>query len=74
MVKYLQVWLSSSFYGGTRSCVVGAADYHNLPVTRSDLHDLLSKPSLNGIPLLVPGNKIDNPGALSEQDLTEQIM
>lgn len=55
------------------SYVVDAADYENLPVSRSELHDLLSKPSLNGIPLLVLGNKIDKPGALSKEDLTEQM-
>ena len=55
------------------SYVVDAADKDNLPVSRSELHDLLSKPSLNGIPLLVLGNKIDRPEALSEQDLTEQM-
>lgn len=73
VVKYLQVHLSSIFCGGTCSYVVDAADLDNLPVSRSELHDLLSKPSLNEIPLLVLGNKIDKPGALSEQDLTEQM-
>ncbi|GMN37913.1 hypothetical protein TIFTF001_007202 [Ficus carica] len=53
--------------------VVDAADYDNLPVSKSELHDLLSKTSLNGIPLLVLGNKIDKPGALSKEDLTEQM-
>lgn len=55
------------------SYVVDAADYDNLPVSKSELHDLLSKTSLNGIPLLVLGNKIDKPGALSKEDLTEQM-
>ena len=50
-----------------------AADYENLSVSRSELHDLLSKPSLNGIPLLVLGNKIDKQGALSKSDLTERM-
>lgn len=50
-----------------------AADYDNVPVSRSELHDLLSKPSLNGIPLLVLGNKIDKQGALSKEGLTEQL-
>uniref|UniRef100_A0A7N2RDD3 Uncharacterized protein n=1 Tax=Quercus lobata TaxID=97700 RepID=A0A7N2RDD3_QUELO len=53
--------------------VVDAADYDNVPVSRSELHDLLSKPSLNGIPLLVLGNKIDKQGALSKEGLTEQL-
>uniref|UniRef100_A0A0R0EN78 ADP-ribosylation factor-like protein 8A n=2 Tax=Glycine max TaxID=3847 RepID=A0A0R0EN78_SOYBN len=39
----------------------------------NELHDLLSKPSLSGIPMLILGNKIDKPGALSKQDLTEQM-
>ncbi|WZY79798.1 hypothetical protein YC2023_026182 [Brassica napus] len=39
-----------------------------------ELHDLLSKTSLNGIPLLVLGNKIDKPGALSKDDLTEEML
>ncbi|KAF5187010.1 Adp-ribosylation factor [Thalictrum thalictroides] len=53
--------------------VVDAADYDNLPISRGELHDLLSKTSLSGIPLLVLGNKIDKPGALSEQALTNHM-
>ncbi|OVA09382.1 Small GTPase superfamily [Macleaya cordata] len=53
--------------------VVDAADHDNLSISRSELHDLLSKPSLNGIPLLVLGNKIDKPEALSKQALTDQM-
>ncbi|KAK6241194.1 hypothetical protein SCA6_006583 [Theobroma cacao] len=53
--------------------VVDAADYDNLPVSRRELHDLLSKSSLNSIPLLVLGNKIDKRGALSKENLTEQM-
>ena len=50
-----------------------AADFDNLSVSRSELHDLLSKPSLSGIPLLVLGNKIDKQGALSKEDFMEQM-
>jgi ADP-ribosylation factor-like protein 8 len=53
--------------------VVDAADYENVHVSKSELHDLLSKPSLHGIPLLVLGNKIDKPGALSKENMTEQM-
>ncbi|KAH1082461.1 hypothetical protein J1N35_022222 [Gossypium stocksii] len=53
--------------------VVDAADPDNLSISRSELHDLLSKPSLNGIPLLVLGNKIDKPESLSKQALTEEM-
>ncbi|MBA0586607.1 hypothetical protein Gorai_017342, partial [Gossypium raimondii] len=53
--------------------VVDAADNDNLSVSRRELHDLLSKPSLSGIPLLVLGNKIDKSEALSKENLTEQM-
>lgn len=54
--------------------VVDAADRDNISISRSELHDLLSKPSLNGIPLLVLGNKIDKqPEALSKQALIDQM-
>lgn len=56
-----------------RSYVVDAADPDNLSTSKSELHDLLSKPSLAGIPLLVLGNKIDKPGALSKQALTDEM-
>ncbi|KAK9920451.1 hypothetical protein M0R45_029006 [Rubus argutus] len=53
--------------------VVDAADHDNLSVSRAELHDLMNKPSLSGIPLLVVGNKIDEPGALSEQALIDAM-
>uniref|UniRef100_A0A2N9G0G3 ADP-ribosylation factor-like protein 8A n=1 Tax=Fagus sylvatica TaxID=28930 RepID=A0A2N9G0G3_FAGSY len=55
------------------SYVVDAADPDNVKISKSELHDLLSKPSLSGIPLLVLGNKIDKPGVLSKQALTDQM-
>ncbi|KAL9689803.1 hypothetical protein QQ045_010193 [Rhodiola kirilowii] len=53
--------------------VVDAADFDNLNISKSELHDLLSKPSLNGIPLLVLGNKVDKQGALSKESLVDQM-
>jgi ADP-ribosylation factor-like protein 8 len=53
--------------------VVDAADRDTISISKSELHDLLSKPSLNGIPLLVLGNKIDKPDALSKQALVDQM-
>ncbi len=50
--------------------VVDAADRDNILISKNELHDLLSKPSLDGIPLLVLGNKIDKPGAVSKNELT----
>eukprot|EP00249_Psilotum_nudum_P016180 c25700_g1_i1 orf=315-872(+) len=53
--------------------VDAAADQDNVLSSRRELHDLLSKPSLNGIPLLVLGNKIDKPESLSKQALIDQM-
>ncbi|XP_009118299.1 ADP-ribosylation factor-like protein 8b [Brassica rapa] len=53
--------------------VVDAADVDNLFISKKELHKLLSKTSLNGIPLLVLGNKMDEPGALSKDAFTEEM-
>lgn len=53
--------------------VVDAADRDSVPISRSELQDLLTKPSLTEIPLLVLGNKIDKSEALSKQALVEQL-
>ena len=53
--------------------VVDAADHDNLDSARLELAELLSKPSLQGIPLLVLGNKNDLPGALSTTDLIDRL-
>ncbi|WVZ73791.1 hypothetical protein U9M48_022064 [Paspalum notatum var. saurae] len=53
--------------------VVDAADRDSVPIAKSELHDLLTKQSLAGIPLLVLGNKIDKSEALSKQALVDQL-
>ncbi|KAK9091490.1 hypothetical protein Sjap_024667 [Stephania japonica] len=53
--------------------VVDAADRDGIPISRSELHDLLAKSTLSGIPLLVLGNKIDKSEALSKQALVDQL-
>ena len=53
--------------------VVDAADHDNLDSARLELAELLSKPSLQAIPLLVLGNKNDLPGALSTTDLIDRL-
>ena len=55
------------------SYVVDAADKDNIAISKNELHDLLNKPSLHGIPLLVLGNKIDKPEAISKQALIDQM-
>lgn len=53
--------------------VVDAADQDSLDQARSELLELLTKPSLGGIPLLVLGNKNDLPGALSTGELIDRL-
>lgn len=53
--------------------VVDAADKDAIPVAREELQALLSKPTLEAIPLLVLGNKSDLPNKLSVDELIEQL-
>lgn len=53
--------------------VADAADPGSLDAARAELHDLLSRPSLAGTPLLVLGNKNDLPGALAAADLADRL-
>lgn len=48
-----------------------AADKAALPVASEELHELMTKPTLDGIPLLVLGNKSDLPVKLSVDELIE---
>lgn len=53
--------------------VVDSGDIDGLEAAKTELHELLSKSSLAGIPLLVLGNKNDLPEALSVADLTQKL-
>ncbi len=53
--------------------VVDSSDHEALENARAELHELLSRPSLATIPLLVLGNKNDLPGALSTTDLIDRL-
>ena len=53
--------------------IVDAADPSLLPASSDELHELMSKPTLEGIPLLVLGNKSDLPGKLSVDELIEAM-
>ena len=44
-----------------------------MPVAAEELHALLDKPALKGIPLLVLGNKSDLPGKLSVDELIDAM-
>lgn len=53
--------------------VVDSGDVPALPVAREELHDLLDKSSLDGIPLLVLGNKSDLEEKASVDDIIEAL-
>ncbi|KAF0035318.1 hypothetical protein F2P81_013076, partial [Scophthalmus maximus] len=53
--------------------MVDAADREKIEASRNELHNLLDKPQLQGIPVLVLGNKRDLPNALDEKQLIEQM-
>lgn len=48
-------------------------DHSSLDSARTELHDLINKPGLQGIPLLVLGNKNDLPGALTVDQVIEKM-
>ncbi|KAA0195700.1 ADP-ribosylation factor [Fasciolopsis buskii] len=49
--------------------MVDSADQDKIEAARNELHSLLDKPQLVGIPVLVLGNKKDLPNALAEHEL-----
>jgi len=53
--------------------MVDAADQEKVEASKTELHSLLDKPQLHGIPVLVLGNKRDLPGALNEKELIERM-
>ncbi|KAF2088565.1 ADP-ribosylation factor family protein [Saccharata proteae CBS 121410] len=53
--------------------IVDSADREALPVAREELQLLLEKPALEGIPLLVLGNKSDLPDKASVDELIDVL-
>jgi len=53
--------------------VVDAADPEKFEATKKELHDLLSKPPLASIPLLVLGNKNDLPAAIGVEEIISKL-
>ncbi|XP_074084129.1 LOW QUALITY PROTEIN: ADP-ribosylation factor-like protein 8B [Macrotis lagotis] len=53
--------------------MVDAADREKIEASRNELHNLVDKPQLQGIPVLVLGNKRDLPNALYEKQLIEKM-
>ena len=55
------------------SYMVDASDIDKIEASRNELHNLLAKPQLEGIPVLVLGNKRDLPNALDEKEIIERM-
>lgn len=53
--------------------VVDAADRAAMPVAKEELHELLAKSSLSGIPLLVLANKSDLPEKMNVDEIIEAL-
>lgn len=53
--------------------VLDAADHAKIPSAKAELQSLLEKPQLNGIPVLVLGNKNDLADALTVDQIIEQL-
>ena len=53
--------------------VVDSVDLATMDEARRNLHVLLDWPTLQGIPLLILGNKNDLDGALTEEELIEEL-
>jgi ADP-ribosylation factor-like protein 8 len=53
--------------------IVDSADTEALPIAKDELHLLLEKPVLDGIPLLVLGNKSDLEEKLTVDELIDAL-
>merc|ERR1719163_2686710 len=53
--------------------VVDSADPENIPASKTELHDLISKPALERIPVLVLGNKNDLSASIGVDELIERL-
>jgi len=53
--------------------MVDASDVDKIEASRNELHNLLAKPQLEGIAVLVLGNKRDLPAALDEKEIIERM-
>ena len=53
--------------------MVDAADQEKIEASRNEFHNLLDKPQLASIPVLVLANKRDLPGAFDEKEIIDRM-
>lgn len=65
--------MSCALHLAVCSYMVDAADQDKMEASKNEFHNLLDKPQLNGIPVLVLANKRDLPGALDEREVIDRM-
>jgi ADP-ribosylation factor-like protein 8 len=53
--------------------VVDSSDAENIATSKAELHELLAKPALEGIPTLILGNKNDLPTSIGVDELIDRL-
>ena len=71
--QYRTMWERYCLNSACIVFVVDAADKEAVPIAREELQALLKNETLNGIPLLVLGNKSDIPGTMDVDDLIDTL-
>ena len=71
--RFRSMW--ARYCQGVQAVVFGvdAADHDSVDAARAELHDLLARPALAGVPLLVLGNKADLAEALPAAELIARL-
>ena len=67
------IFIFDNYFFVEFSFMVDAADHEKLDAAKQEFSNLLEKPQLQGIPVLVLGNKRDLPNALEVQELIQRL-
>jgi len=72
-IVYVSIRGLCKFRADNSRYIVDSADKEALPVAKEELHILLEKQAMEGIPLLVLGNKSDLAGHMNVDELIEAL-